>query len=74
MTTHNPWANTKHYYYVCPFCGETTGKMKVTALNYKPDEIELMKRPYMASIGHEMLLCTCGVSLTWFDVEEINLK
>lgn len=57
-------------YYVCPFCETYTGDMDLSEERHTPHSTELQKRPWALPIAHEILICKCGVELTWFTVEE----
>ena len=59
-------------YYVCPFCGEYNGNMKLSAEKHIITKQEIESDPHIIDlgIGHEILLCPCGKQLTWFELEE----
>lgn len=62
----------RYFFYVCPFCNTETGRMTPIGNGYRPTEVDLANRPDMEHIGTEQMRCPCGVTLTWFDVEEIE--
>lgn len=59
-------------YYVCPFCGEYSGSMKLSKKKHIITKQEIKSDPHIIDlgIGQEILLCPCGKQLTWFELEE----
>ena len=58
-------------YYVCPNCKRpTAGMTLVEGKIRRPTELEKQKRPGMEHIAHELLNCPCGLTNTWYTVEE----
>lgn len=64
---------TKHYLYVCPSCKRPTATMNVAQEKYEPNKVDLHLRPDMVLIGDEILECPCGLRLTWFSVEQVEV-
>ena len=60
-------------YYVCPDCLLPTRQMNPDrSKRYKPTEYELLQRPQMKPVAHEVLVCKCGKELNWFTVQEVT--
>lgn len=58
--------------YFCPACGEYSGNMGVSKETHKITDEEkqrLRTSPVFETIGHEILICTCGRRNTWFDLK-----
>jgi hypothetical protein len=58
---------TKIYAYYCPMCGCRSRDMELKTEGRIATEEEMRKKPHIAT---ELLLCTCGRTWSWFDLEE----
>lgn len=58
---------TKTYAYYCPICGTWSGDMPLKSERRQVTKEEMRKDPNIAT---ELLLCACGRTWSWFELEE----
>lgn len=68
---------TRYRHFVCPMCKTRTAEMNVSDTQWyvsEEDELKLkmLNRSELVDIAHEILLCPCGLELTWFLVMEVS--
>ena len=65
-----PTPKPRHFYFVCPSCLRPAPTMVMLEKQHQPTEAELAAAGYgiFELIGNEVMGCTCGRELTWFDM------
>lgn len=58
--------------YVCPYCQTPGAQMRLSNERMEPTAEQRAAHPEHDLIGHEILVCTCGEPLTWYDLTPVT--